>query len=1474
MFQYLEAFNQQRNPVVRQVDEQDWALRLKSLPAHQAITLGKGDGDSFVLKVDRPRLTRPPAPPAEIREWLQPGWDDPARAERIVESNIEKGRAGEEHQVNFNDEPERVRSYKQWAVKRGSWAEQERPAREAFKVFERVYALYNRLEREAGRLELVLGDGLLNWRQPSGGINHPLLLQRIELTFAPKIPQFTFQLTAQPAEFYTSLLRTVVTLGPKLIAQFHDECEQASFDLLDVETTEDFLRGVAARLSSAGQFVAEEGLTVETDEPRLTLEPTIIARQRTLGYARAIEVILGEIPDVEFGAIPTSLLNLAGVEAPESAPEEAGGVTLDGGGNEDREILFNKPANPEQLLIAKRLERHGCVLVQGPPGTGKTHTIANLIGHLLAEGRSVLVTSHTTKALDALRDKIDARVQSLCVSVLNNDAESQAQMGAAISEIAERLNHDPSDLERKAAELKEGRADIIAKLRMLRTRLFEARASEYRALSVGGKLFEPSAAARLVRDGRGKDDWIPGPAKVGHGLPLDEREVAELYRTNRLVSAADEDDLAATLPNPELLMPAQDFSALVRDLASLGPPTAAHHEGLWNPRITTSPEALIELLTKSRTVVEPVIQGMSDPFKMALLNDSRRGGVYRAPWDELVGKVEAVAEAAADCRVLILTYGPEPAASISHAQQVKILEEIISHLSGGGGLGKVGLLFRSEWKNFIAQASVDGNSPSELAHFKALHAALSLELMRGRLISRWDRQMTPLGAPSAGTFRPHPEEGCSRYVEQIRNLLSWQDQAWRPFEKTLREAGFEWEAFVRGVPLNFGPNGDLSRLADAVLNHLPPVFEARITSLRRSALERRLAAHHSEIRVKLATGQSAGLLGELLGAVEARDADSYAEVSARIIALHARHQAYLRRRELLARLEASAPGWARAVRSRSGVHARDVVPGDVKRAWLWRQLSDQLDQSAEDSIEEIQAEIGQRTSDLNRVTAELIEASAWAAQIRRTKLPQKQALNGWVQTMRKVGRGTGKRVPSLLAQARKLMEECRTAVPVWVMPLNRVVESYQPTRGLFDVVIIDEASQCDVMGLIALYLGKKVIVVGDHEQVSPDAVGKTVEAAQSLVDTYLQGIPNAQLYDGKLSIYDLAMQSFSGSVCLREHFRCVPEIIGFSNELSYDGKIKPLRDSSHNPLSHAVIAHHVHGGMSDEKVNEAEVQTIASLIAAAVEQPEYEGQTFGVISLVGGGQAVRIEQLLRAKLHPTEFTERKITCGSAAQFQGDERQVMFLSVVDGSGDGPLRMRQDELFKKRFNVAASRAQNQLWVVHSLWPAVDLQPGDLRRRLIEYAQNRQARARAMDAQLERTESEFERQVVRRLLAAGYHVTPQWKVGSYRIDMVVSGGGKRIALECDGDRWHPPEKIPADMERQAILERIGWRFIRIRGTKFFRDPEGVMRGVLAKLDAYGVTPGAGFEVAEEETTELAARVIGRAEQLRAEWSQSLKQ
>ena len=161
---------------------------------------------------------------------------------------------------------------------------------------------------------------------------------------------------------------------------------------------------------------------------------------------------------------------------------------------------------------------------------------------------------------------------------------------------------------------------------------------------------------------------------------------------------------------------------------------------------------------------------------------------------------------------------------------------------------------------------------------------------------------------------------------------------------------------------------------------------------------------------------------------------------------------------------------------------------------------------------------------------------------------------------------------------------------------------------------------------------------------------------------------------------------------------------------------------------------------------------------------------------------MEIEKLLRKHIEPQEYESRNILCGNAAQFQGDERHVMFLSMVDVANDGPLPMRDQQLYRQRFNVAASRAADQLWVVHSLNQKQDLKQGDLRRRLLEHLDDPFMHAKTMEKLSNQADSEFEREIMRRLVGAGYNVVPQLQVGYYRIDLVVDDGEKRLAIECE--------------------------------------------------------------------------------------------
>jgi Rad3-related DNA helicase len=156
-----------------------------------------------------------------------------------------------------------------------------------------------------------------------------------------------------------------------------------------------------------------------------------------------------------------------------------------------------RPARP----IARRLDKYSCVLVQGPPGTGKTHTIGNLVGHLLAQGKSVLVTSHSVKALRVLREQVVEGLRPLCVSVLEAGGENQAQLKSAISGIVERLQGTNADtMNRQADGFQQERFKILNRLESTRARLHDARADEYRDVVVGGQSWSPSDAARIIAD--------------------------------------------------------------------------------------------------------------------------------------------------------------------------------------------------------------------------------------------------------------------------------------------------------------------------------------------------------------------------------------------------------------------------------------------------------------------------------------------------------------------------------------------------------------------------------------------------------------------------------------------------------------------------------------------------------------------------------------------------------------------------------------------------------------------------------------------------------------------------------------------------------------------------------------------------------------------------------------------------------------
>ena len=1487
VFRYLEALDQHRNPAKRQIREQLWVLWLRELPDHPSVRRGTieesnrpGESstaatetvlskplDDFVLKVQRPKLSRPPNPPEPIAAWVERGWEDPFGEVRVRESRNETDEQGETRVVRFDEDRLRLIALGNWKARRDEWAHNERPAREAMKTFEQLYELHGRIERESERVELVLGEGILSWRRPEGGICHPVLLQRVQLQFNPSVPEFTVFETDHEIELYSALFRALPEVDGRAIARCREELEQGNFHPLG-DAASGFLRRLVVQLSPRGEFVDEGAPRVETDDPHIGRDPVLFLRSRTLGFATAIEAVLQDLQERE--DLPASMLNVVGVEPP--AHEGERDVAPSGSWTDPEEILLSKVANPEQIQIAERLERSDSILVQGPPGTGKTHTIANLVGHLLAQGKNVLVTAHTTKALRVLREQVVEQLRPLCVSVLESDIQSRAQLESSVQAIVERLStSNLRQLESEAEGLAGKRKELLTRLLRLRQQLLAARADEYRDIVVAGSGYPPSEAARKVAQERAQNDWIPSPVNLGASLPLSEAEVVDLYRTNVTLMPEDEVELQCPLTNPNEILSPAEFDHLLRERARLAAMDLGFRSDLWDHEHgSETAEDLEWLANRFRRAVEQIDRKAD--WKLAALSAGRTGGAYRAPWENLLSMIDNTCTEAGRAQESLLRHAPVLPGNISLEEQWRIVSDILKHFQGGGKLGRLTLLINAEWNRLVRHSRAGGREPRLVEHFHALRVLVRLTLSRRELASRWDRQVASLGGPSSEKLGGQIETACAQFSAPIRESLSWYTNVWGPLQNELKGLGFRWDAFLSEQAPNLSPHGEMVRLLDAVCGPLQRVFEARSNALRARSLESEIKTLTRALDLSEGGGLSSSALRELRAAVGQLDVEAYRKAFQRLVDLSNRRKDFELRNELLRRLEADAPGWASAVRDRRGPHGGRDIPGQAVAAWVWRQLYDELERRAHVSLPDLQVAIEKLTTEVRQVTAELVDRRAWAAQVRRTTLGQRQALVGWLDIVRKIGKGTGKRVPRLRLEASRKMSECRSAVPVWIMPLSRVVESFDPRTSRFDVVIIDEASQSDVMALITFYLARKVMIVGDHEQVSPSAVGQDLTIVQHLIDEHLQGIPNAILYDGQMSVYDLARQSFGGTICLLEHFRCVPDIIEFSNHLSYNSRIKPLRDSSLADLKPHVIPYRVESALAEDRVNWQEVRTVASLLIAAAEQPEYKNKTFGVISMVGDDQALEIDRLVRRHLPAEEYRHRRIICGNAAQFQGDERDVMFLSIVDVGREGPLPLREQPMFKQRYNVAASRARDQMWVVHSLDPRNDLKPGDLRRRLIEHAEDPLAIRRAVEMGEERTQSKLELEVMRRLIQAGYRVHPQWRVGYYWIDLVIEGGGRRLAVECDGDRFHPIEKLPEDLARQAILERLGWTFVRVRGSQFFRDPDKAMKPVFESLATLGITPQP--LKADPDSTpdavgkELKERVIRRAHELLREW------
>ncbi|NQZ99594.1 MAG: AAA family ATPase, partial [Myxococcales bacterium] len=590
----------------------------------------------------------------------------------------------------------------------------------------------------------------------------------------------------------------------------HEAVEREHYHPLAGEKTSVFLKDLVQRLWPDGEFLEDPRDVARTSGPSIHRAPHLFLGSRAQGLSENLERYIQSLPQqTEF---PESLLRVVGIET-----ERAGDV------ERASDLLLTKPANREQEQVIRRLEETGAVLVQGPPGTGKSHTIANLVGHLLAQDKSILVTSHASKALRVVREKMAEPLQPLCVNLLQTDEEGSRQLEESITGIVNTLaSTSEKKIGREIEKLEAKRETLKERHTELSQSLLDAVRGEYEPIVAGDQSIAPTEAARLVADGIGTCDWLPGPLEANE-LSLSEDELATAYQISADLAGEDEALLETSLPDPSGFPSAREFASLHDDLASLERSRPDEGQELWR-HDEQSADELVDLLQEAKQVVQ--VADREEPWLMDCVAAGREGGKRSEGWVGLAQLIEDCAREIPEREELVYAHDPEVPADRSGTQIATTARAIAEHLEAGKPIGRFVRVTKPAWAELIRSSTVGGEAPSEAPHFRALESLVAIDSLRADLVRRWDWQMASRGAANAEELGGRPEERAAHHAAEIRRALTWHAESWSPCAAHMEELGLDFDRLSREATSD-APQSEFARVSHIVRTALEPAIEQR-----------------------------------------------------------------------------------------------------------------------------------------------------------------------------------------------------------------------------------------------------------------------------------------------------------------------------------------------------------------------------------------------------------------------------------------------------------------------------------------------------------------------------------------------------------------------------------------------------------------------------------------------------------------------
>ena len=452
---------------------------------------------------------------------------------------------------------------------------------------------------------------------------------------------------------------------------------------------------------------------------------------------------------------------------------------------------------------------------------------------------------------------------------------------------------------------------------------------------------------------------------------------------------------------------------------------------------------------------------------------------------------------------------------------------------------------------------------------------------------------------------------------------------------------------------------------------------------------------------------------------------------------------------------------------------------------------------------------------------------------------------GLTHIVQEIGNKKRKPLRNLFARAGKAIQDMK---PCWMMSPAAIAMHLKPGSVVFDLIVIDEASQMkpeNALGAIAR--GRQLVVVGDPKQLPPTSFFERMDLpAEEEEEKDVEEEPVESE-----SILDMALSKFPAPRKLKWHYRSKHEsLIAFSNNHFYDSSLIIFPSAKFKSEKLGVKFKFVKaGGYSKNRVNLLEAKAVAeaalTFMKENLELPETKQQSLGIVTVNQSQHEIlrnEINRLVRRDPHAGTYLKKwqetlePFFIKNLENSQGDVRDVVFASMVYGPNETGRVMQQfgpvnSWAGHRRLNVLFTRARERT-VVFSSMEATDIIPQPtsneglyILKYYLDFAQK--GRLETGKTTEPEPDSDFEVFVAERLRNRGYQVVPKVGVSGYYVDLGVrhpqDPGSFLCALECDGTTYGSA-KSTRDRDRlsQEVLENLGWKVYRIWSTDWFEDPD----------------------------------------------------